>query len=41
MARPALKVLTAGPREAKDEFVRLYSSGRLKDALHHRFRDVL
>ena len=41
MARPALKTLTTVPREAKDEFVRLCSIGRLKDALHHRFRDVL
>jgi pentatricopeptide repeat protein len=42
MARPALKALTAGPREAKDEFIRLCSSGgRLKDALRHPFRDVL
>ncbi|KAF7024654.1 hypothetical protein CFC21_036968 [Triticum aestivum] len=41
MARPAVKTLTAGPPEAKGEFIRLCSSGRLKDALHHPFRNVL
>ncbi|CAM0883617.1 unnamed protein product [Alopecurus aequalis] len=41
MARPALKTLTTGPREAKDEFICLCSSGRLKDALRPAFRGVL
>ena len=41
MARPALKRLATGPPEAKEEMNRLCSSGRLKDALHGRFREVL
>ncbi|KAG2602021.1 pentatricopeptide repeat-containing protein At2g41080-like [Panicum virgatum] len=41
MARPALKKLGTGPPGAKEEIIRLCSRGRLKDALHHRFREGL
>ncbi|KAK3165997.1 hypothetical protein QOZ80_1AG0040270 [Eleusine coracana subsp. coracana] len=41
MARPALKSLAARPVEGKEEIIRLCSGGRLKDALHHRFREVI
>ncbi|CAO1942314.1 unnamed protein product [Urochloa humidicola] len=41
MARPALKKLATGPPDAKEEIIRLCSRGRLKDALHNRFREGL
>ncbi|OEL29609.1 Pentatricopeptide repeat-containing protein, partial [Dichanthelium oligosanthes] len=41
MARPALKKLATGPSDAKEEIIRLCSRGRLKDALHRRFRESL
>ncbi|RLN04374.1 pentatricopeptide repeat-containing protein [Panicum miliaceum] len=41
MARPALKKLGTGPPDAREEIIRLCSRGRLKDALHHRFREGL
>ncbi|GJN17129.1 hypothetical protein PR202_gb04172 [Eleusine coracana subsp. coracana] len=41
MARPALKTLAARPMDGKEEIIHLCSGGRLKDALHHRFREVI
>ncbi|XP_062181441.1 pentatricopeptide repeat-containing protein At2g41080-like [Phragmites australis] len=40
MASPALKTLATRPPEAKEEIRLLCSSGRLRDALHGRFREV-
>jgi pentatricopeptide repeat protein len=41
MARPALKALAVRPADGKEEIIRLCCGGRLKDALHHRFREVV
>ncbi|KAJ1286263.1 hypothetical protein BS78_03G339900 [Paspalum vaginatum] len=41
MASSALKKLATGPSYAKEQIIRLCSSGRLKDALHRHFREGL
>ncbi|KAJ1275933.1 hypothetical protein BS78_05G174400 [Paspalum vaginatum] len=41
MASSGLKKLAAGPSDAKEQIIRLCSGGRLKGALHRRFREGL